>query len=50
MSVIIMSNATIELLKASHSLQFFNLRQSVGLLGRGSSLSQGRYLTQTQNK
>jgi hypothetical protein len=27
------------------SLQFLNLRQSVGLLGRGMSPSQGRYLT-----
>jgi hypothetical protein len=32
------------------SLQFLNLRQSVGLLGRGISPWQGRYLTQTQNK
>jgi hypothetical protein len=32
------------------SLQFLNLRQSVGLLGLGIGLSQGRYLTQTQNK
>jgi hypothetical protein len=32
------------------SLQFLNLRQSVGLLGQGSSPSQGRYLTRTQNK
>jgi hypothetical protein len=32
------------------SLQFFNLRHSVGLLGQVISLSQGRYLTQTQNK
>jgi hypothetical protein len=32
------------------SLQFINLRQSVGLLGRVISTSQGRYLTQTQNK
>jgi hypothetical protein len=32
------------------SLQFLNLRQSVGLLGRGISPSQGRCLTQTQNK
>jgi hypothetical protein len=32
------------------SLQFLNLRQSVGLLGRGISPSQGRYLTQIQNK
>jgi hypothetical protein len=31
-------------------LQFLNLRQSVGLLGREISTSQGRYLTQTQNK
>jgi hypothetical protein len=32
------------------SLQFLYLRQSVGRLGRGISPSQGRYLTQTQNK
>jgi hypothetical protein len=32
------------------SLQFLNVRQSVGLLGRGISPSQGRFLTQTQNK
>jgi hypothetical protein len=32
------------------SLQFLNLRQPVGLLGRGISWTQGRYLTQTQNK
>jgi hypothetical protein len=32
------------------SLHFLNLRQSVGLLGRGIRPSQGRYLTQTQNK
>jgi hypothetical protein len=32
------------------SLQFLNLRHSAGLLGRVISLSQGRYLTQTQNK
>jgi hypothetical protein len=35
------------------SLQFLELRQSVGLLERVSNLSQGRYLhrtTQTQNK
>jgi hypothetical protein len=35
------------------SLQFLNLRQSVGLLGRGISTLQGRYLhrtAQTQNK
>jgi hypothetical protein len=35
------------------SLQFLNLRQSVGLFGRGISPTQGRYLnrpTQTQNK
>jgi hypothetical protein len=32
------------------SLQFLNLRHSVGLLGRVTSPSQGRYLTQTQNK
>jgi hypothetical protein len=31
-------------------LQFLNLRQSVGLLGRGISLLRCRYLTQTQNK
>jgi hypothetical protein len=32
------------------SLKFLNLRHSVGLLGRVISPSQGRYLTQTQNK
>jgi hypothetical protein len=32
------------------SLQCLNLRQSVGLLGKGIRRSQGRYLTQTQNK
>jgi hypothetical protein len=32
------------------SLQFLNLRHSVGLLGRVIGPSQGRYLTQTQNK
>jgi hypothetical protein len=32
------------------SLQFFNLRYSVGHLGRVISQSRGRYLTQTQNK
>jgi hypothetical protein len=32
------------------SLQFLNLRHSVGLLGRVISPSQGRYLTQTRNK
>jgi hypothetical protein len=32
------------------SLQFLNLRHSVGLLGRVISPSQGLYLTQTQNK
>jgi hypothetical protein len=32
------------------SLQFLNLRHSVGLLGRVISPSQDRYLTQTQNK
>jgi hypothetical protein len=32
------------------SLQFLNLRHSVGFLGRVISPSQGRYLTQTQNK
>jgi hypothetical protein len=31
------------------SLQFLNLRHSVGLLGRVISPSQGRYLTETQN-
>jgi hypothetical protein len=31
------------------SLQFLNLKQSVGLLGRGVSPSQGPYLTETQN-
>jgi hypothetical protein len=31
-------------------LQFLNLRQSVGLLERGSSSSQGRFLTQNTNK
>jgi hypothetical protein len=31
-------------------LQFLNLTHSVGLLGRVISPSQGRYLTQTQNK
>jgi hypothetical protein len=30
--------------------QFRNLRQSLGLLGRGISPWQGHYLTQTQNK
>jgi hypothetical protein len=37
----------------SLSLQFLNIRQSVGLLGRGINPTQGRYLhrtTQTQNK
>jgi hypothetical protein len=33
--------------KSFFSLKFLNLRQSVGLLGRGISPSQGRYLTQT---
>jgi hypothetical protein len=33
--------------KLFFSLQFLNLRQSVGRLGRGISPSQGRYLTQT---
>jgi hypothetical protein len=40
-------------LKHFVSLQFLNLRQTVGLLGRGISLTQGRYLrrtTPTQNK
>jgi hypothetical protein len=32
------------------SLQFLNLRHSVGLLGRVTSPSQCRYLTQTKNK
>jgi hypothetical protein len=32
------------------SLQFRNLRHSVELFGRVISPSQGRYLTQTQNK
>jgi hypothetical protein len=32
------------------SLQFLNLRHSVGLLGRVISPSQGSYLTQTQKK
>jgi hypothetical protein len=32
------------------SLQFLNLRHSLGLLGRVISPSPGRYLTQTQNK
>jgi hypothetical protein len=32
------------------SLQFINLRHSVGLLGRVISPRQGRYVTQTQNK
>jgi hypothetical protein len=32
------------------SFKFLNLRHSVGLLGRVISPSQGRYLTQTQNK
>jgi FAD synthase len=32
------------------SLQFHNLRYSVGLLGRVISPSQGRYVIQTQNK
>jgi hypothetical protein len=32
------------------SLKFLNFRESVGLLGRGISSSQCRYLTQTQNK
>jgi hypothetical protein len=31
------------------ALQFLNLRQSVGLLRRGISPSQGRYLTNTRN-
>jgi hypothetical protein len=32
------------------SLQFLNVRHSVGLLGRAISPSQDRYLTRTQNK
>jgi hypothetical protein len=32
------------------SIQHFDLRQSVGLLGRGISASECRYLIQTQNK
>jgi hypothetical protein len=32
------------------SLQFLNVRQLVGLLGRGIRPLQSRYLTQTQNK
>jgi hypothetical protein len=36
--------------KRSLSLEFLNLGQSVGLLGRRISSSQGRYLTQTQNQ
>jgi hypothetical protein len=39
--------------KSFVSFQFLNVRQSIGLLGRGISPSQGRYLhrtTQTQNK
>jgi hypothetical protein len=36
--------------KLSASLQLLNLRESVGLLGREISPSQGRYLIQTQNK
>jgi hypothetical protein len=32
------------------SVHFLNLRQAVGLLGRGISPPQGRYLTQRQNK
>jgi hypothetical protein len=40
-------------LKRFVSLQFLNLRRSAGLLGRGTSPTQGRYLhrtAQTQNK
>jgi hypothetical protein len=37
-------------LKRFVSLKFLNLRHSVGLLGRVINPSQGRYLTQTQNK
>jgi hypothetical protein len=36
--------------KSLVSLQFLNLKQSVGLLRRGISPSQGRYLIQIQNK
>jgi hypothetical protein len=32
------------------SLQFLNLRESVGLFGQGVSPSQGRYIIHTQNK
>jgi hypothetical protein len=32
------------------SLELLNVRHSVGLLGRATSLSKDRYLTQTQNK
>jgi hypothetical protein len=32
------------------SFHFLNLRQSVGLLGRGIGPSQGRYLTQNKHK
>jgi hypothetical protein len=32
------------------SLEFLNLRYLAGLRGRGISPSQGRYLTQSQNK
>jgi hypothetical protein len=39
-----------DIVKRLVSLQLLNLRQSVGLLGPGISLSQDRYLTQTQNK
>jgi hypothetical protein len=37
-------------MKCFVSLQFLNVRHSVGFLGRGISPLQGRYLTQTQNK
>jgi hypothetical protein len=36
--------------KSFFSLQFLNLRHSVGLLGRVISRLEGSYLTQTQNK
>jgi hypothetical protein len=39
-----------ESVKRFVSLQFLNLRQLVGVLGRGISPLQGRHLTQTQNK
>jgi hypothetical protein len=39
-----------ESVKRFASLQLLNLRYSVGLVGRVIISSQGRYLTQTQNK